>query len=129
MGLSYERWFREKWLNQLRRCEIWIVELDPTRGHEIQKTRHCLVIQSDILNKKLPAYIIAPITSKVRPEWFPIGIVLKKGDSDLSKELQIMLNQIKVADITRFKRKVGKLNENTMVQINESLAFVLGLQE
>ena len=112
-----------------RRSEIWIVELDPTRGHEMQKTRYCLVLQSDILNKKLPTFIIAPITSKVRPEWFPIGIVLKKGDSGLSKESQIMLNQIKVADITRFKRKVGKLNENTMVQINESLAFVLGLQE
>ena len=112
-----------------RRGEIWIVELDPTRGHEIQKTRYCLVIQSDILNKKLPTFIIAPITSKVRTEWFPIGIVLKKGDGELPKESQIMLNQIKAADVTRFKRKVGKLNENTMVQINESLAFVLGLDE
>ena len=112
-----------------RRGEIWIVELDPTRGHEMQKTRYCLVIQSDVLNKKLPTFVIAPITSKVRTEWFPIGIVLKKGESELSKESQIMLNQIKAADITRFKRKVGKLNESTMVQINESLAFVLGLNE
>ena len=112
-----------------RRCEIWVVELDLTRGHEIQKTRHCLVIQSDILNKKLPAYIIAPITSKVRPEWFPIGIIIKKNEGGLSRESQIMLNQIKACDITRFKRKIGKLNESTMVQINESLAFVLGLHE
>ena len=110
-----------------RRCEIWIVELDPTRGHEIQKTRYCLVIQSDILNKKLPTYIIAPVTSKVRPEWFPIGITIKKNEGGLSKESQIMLNQIKACDITRFKRKVGKLNENTMIQVNESLGFVLGL--
>ena len=112
-----------------RRGEIWIVELDPTRGHEMQKTRYCLVIQSDVLNKKLPTFVIAPITSKVRPEWFPIGIVLKKGESELSKESQIMLNQIKAADVTRFKRKIGKLNESTMVQINESLAFVLGLNK
>ena len=110
-----------------RRGEIWIVELDPTRGHEMQKTRYCLVIQSDVLNKKLPTYIIAPITSKVRLEWFPIGITVKKGESDLPKESQIMLNQIKAADITRFKRKVGKLDENTIVQVNESLEFVLGL--
>ena len=40
-----------------------------------------------------------------------------------------MLNQIKAADVTRFKRKIGKLNESTMVQINESLAFVLGLNK
>ena len=112
-----------------KRGEIWIVELDPTRGHEMQKTRYCLVIQSDTLNKKLPTYIIAPVTSKVRHEWFPIGIVLKKGESELSKESQIMLNQIKACDITRFKRKVGKLNETTLVQVNESLAFVLGLNE
>ena len=110
-----------------RRGEIWLVELDPTRGHEMQKTRYCLVIQSDVLNKKLPTFIIAPITSKVRPEWFPIGIILKRGEGELPKESQIMLNQIKVADITRFKRKVGKLTENTLVQINESLNFVLGL--
>ena len=112
-----------------RRGEIWIVELDPTRGHEMQKTRYCLVIQSDILNKKLPTFIIAPITSKVRPEWFPIGIIIKKNESELLKESQIMLNQIKAADITRFKRKIGKLNESIMVQVNESLAFVIGLNE
>ena len=112
-----------------KRGEIWIVELDPTRGHEMQKTRYCLVIQSDVLNKKLPTYIIAPITSKVRVEWFPIGIVLKKGESELSKESQVMLNQVKAADITRFKKKVGKLSESTMVQVNESLSFVLGLNE
>lgn len=112
-----------------RRGEVWIVELDPTRGHEMQKTRHCLVVQSDVLNKKLPTYIIAPITSKVREEWFPIGIVLKKSEGGLSKESQIMLNQIKAADVTRFKRKIGKLSENTMIQVNESIGFVLGLND
>lgn len=111
-----------------RRSEIWIVELDPTRGHEIQKTRYCLVLQSDVLNKKLPTFIIAPITSKVREDWHPIGIVLKKGEGGLTKESQVMLNQIKAADITRFKRKTGKISETTMKQINESLNFVLGLE-
>ncbi len=110
-----------------RRGEVWIVELDPTRGHEMQKTRYCLVVQSDVLNKKLPTYIIAPITSKVREEWFPIGIVLKKSEGGLSKESQVMLNQIKAADITRFKRKVGKVSETIIEQINHSIAFVLGL--
>ena len=112
-----------------RRGEIWIVELDPTRGHEMQKTRYCLVIQSDILNKKLPTYIIVPITSKVRSEWFPIGITIKKAEGGLSKESQIMLNQIKACDITRFKRKIGKLSDSTITQVNESLGFVLGLSE
>ena len=111
-----------------RRNEIWIVELDPTRGHEIQKTRHCLVIQSDVLNKRLPTFIIAPITSKVREEWHPIGIVLKKGESGLAKESQVMLNQIKAADITRFKRKIEKISETFMKHINESFNFVLGLE-
>ena len=112
-----------------RRGETWIVELDPTRGHEMQKTRYCLVIQSDVLNKKLPTFVLAPITSKVRPEWLPIGIVVKKGECGLSKESQIMLNQIKACDITRFKKKVGKISENIMTQVNESLEFVLGLSE
>ena len=114
-------------LHRPKRGEIWIVELDPTRGHEMQKTRYCLAVQSDVLNKKLPTFIIVPITSKVRTEWFPIGIVLKKGEGGLPKESQVMLNQIKAADISRFKRKIGKLPENTMIQIDESLAFVLGL--
>ena len=112
-----------------RRGEVWIVELDPTRGHEMQKTRYCLIVQSDVLNKKLPTYIIAPLTSKARPEWFPIGIILKKGEGGLSKESQTMINQIRACDITRFKRKIGKLNENIMIQINESISFVLGLND
>lgn len=110
-----------------RRGEIWLVELDPVRGHEMQKTRYCLIVQSDVLNKRLPTYIIAPITSKVRPEWYPIGIIIKKGEGNLSKESQIMLNQIKAADITRFKRRIGKIHQNTLVQVNESIGFVLGL--
>ena len=70
---------------------------------------------------------ISIITSKVRPEWFPIGIIIKKNEGGLSKESQIMLNQIKSCDITRFKRKVGKLNESIMIQVDESLSLVLGL--
>lgn len=116
-------------LHRPKRGEVWIVELDPTRGHEMQKTRHCLVIQSDVLNKRLPTYIIAPVTSKVRHEWYPIGIILKKNEAGLAKESQVMLNQIKAADITRFKKRIGKLSENTMIQINESLEFVLGLND
>ncbi|MBI3590641.1 MAG: type II toxin-antitoxin system PemK/MazF family toxin [Candidatus Melainabacteria bacterium] len=115
-------------LHRPKRGEVWIVELDPTRGHEMQKTRYCLVIQSDVLNKKLPTFIISPITSKVREEWYPIGIILKKGEGDLMKESQVMLNQVKAADITRFKKKIGKVSENIMKQVNHSLTFVLGLE-
>lgn len=55
-----------------KRGDLYLVESDPARGHEIQKTRPALVIQNDIGNQYSPVTIVAAITSKVSPTSYPV---------------------------------------------------------
>ena len=85
------------------RGEVYWVELDPTLGSEIQKTRPCLIISPDDMNAILPRVIIAPITSKgqalgCRPEVLLMG---RKG--------LILLDQIRTVDKIRLKAKIGDI--------------------
>jgi mRNA interferase MazF len=50
------------------RDEVWLVVLDPTQGSEIQKTRPCLVISPDEMNRQLRTVVIAPMTTVIRPD-------------------------------------------------------------
>jgi len=87
----------------VNRGDVYWVELDPTVGSEIQKTRPCLIVSPDDMNRALPRVIIAPITSKgqslgCRPE------VVFNG-----KMGRILLDQIRAVDKKRLKSKMGEI--------------------
>ena len=67
-----------------RRGEIWLVEFDPSRGHEIKKTRPAVIIQNDIGNRYSPVTIVAAVTSKLSPMPYPVEVA-DVCSSDLSK--------------------------------------------
>jgi mRNA interferase MazF len=87
------------------RGDVYWVNLDPTVGIEIQKTRPALVVSPDDLNAALPRVIIAPITSAgqrlgCRPE-----VVFQK------KSARILLDQLRCVDKSRLGKKMGKIDE------------------
>jgi len=89
------------------RSDVYWVDLDPTVGSEIRKTRPCIIISPDDMNAVLPRVIIAPITSKgqalgCRPE---ITLNGKQG--------RILLDQIRTIDKIRLKTKIGTIPLNT----------------
>ncbi len=51
----------------VRRFDVYLVSLDPTVGHEIQKTRPCLVVSPDEMNRHIATAIVAPMTTRGRP--------------------------------------------------------------
>jgi mRNA interferase MazF len=89
----------------VKRGEIYWVELDPTVGSEIKKTRPCLIISPNDMNDVLPRVIIAPITSKGQPLGCRPELVIggKKG--------LILLDQIRTVDKIRLKAKVGEVSQ------------------
>lgn len=89
------------------RDEIWLVSLDPTRGAEIQKTRPCLVISPDEMNRHLQTVLIAPMTTVERP--YPTRVSL----SFQGKHGQVALDQIRAVDRQRLVRKIGKASSAT----------------
>lgn len=86
-----------------RRFEIYLVNLDPTVGHEIQKTRHCVVVSPDEMNRHIAVVIVAPMTTKGRP--YPTRVAC----TFQGKHGQIVLDQIRAMDRTRLIKRLGKL--------------------
>ena len=89
----------------VKRFDVWLVNLDPTIGSEIKKTRPALVISPDVTNKYLDTVIIAPLTSTIRP--YPTRVVCEFQ----KKQGQIALDQLRAADKARLVRKLGRMNE------------------
>ena len=89
------------------RFDVYLVSLDPTQGHEIRKTRPCVIISPDEMNPRIGTVIVAPMTTKGRdyPTRIPLTFQRKKG--------QIVLDQIRTVDKTRLVKRLSKLDQST----------------
>jgi mRNA interferase MazF len=100
---------------EVRRFEVYLVALDPTLGSEIQKTRPCLVISPDEMNKYVKTAIIAPMTTKGRE--YPTRI----SCSFQGKDGQIVLDQIRTVDKIRLVKRLGTLDSESSNQVLDVL--------
>ena len=87
------------------RGQVYWVNLDPTTGTEIQKTRPALVVSPDDMNAALPRVIIAPITSAGQPLGCRPEVVFQK------KNARILLDQLRCVDKARLGKKMGQIDE------------------
>ena len=90
------------------RGEIWLINLDPTKGSEIKKTRPCLIVSPQEMNVYLHTVIIAPMTTKARAAEFRVPITHDK------KQGLILLDQIRTIDKTRLVKKIGSSSPKTL---------------
>jgi len=87
------------------RGDVYWVNLDPTIGREIQKTRPALVVSPDDMNTVLPRVIIAPITSAGRPMGCRPEVIFQ------GKNARILLDQVRCVDKIRLGKKMDKIDE------------------
>jgi mRNA interferase MazF len=99
-----------------RRCEVWLVNLDPTVGSEIQKTRPCVVISPDEMNRYIRTLLVAPMTTKGRPWPTRVAFTFDR------KEGQVVLDQIRTIDRERLVRKLGRLTDDACEDVLGVLA-------
>ncbi len=96
---------------EIARFDVYLITLDPTVGGEIQKTRPCLVISPDEMNRYGRTLIIAPMTTKGRP--YPTRVKCTfQGTAG-----QIVLDQIRTVDRSRLVRKLGTLDQKTGTKV------------
>ena len=95
--------------------EIWLAQLDPTVGSEIQKTRPCVVISPDEMNEHLRTVIVAPMTTGSRPARFriPLSFDGKRG--------LILLDRIRTLDRARLVKRLGALPPATLAATLQTL--------
>lgn len=93
----------------MKRFDVVLVNLDPSVGAEIKKTRPCLVVSPDELNDALQTVIVAPITS-TRPRTLPTRVLLRAlPESGLTNDSFAVLDQIKSVDRHRIIRFMGTI--------------------
>ncbi len=98
------------------RFEVYLVSLDPTVGSEIRKTRPCLVVSPDEMNRHIRTVIVAPMTTQGRP--YPTRVRCRfKGKSG-----QVVLDQLRALDTDRLVRKLGRLDRRTADNVLSVLA-------
>jgi mRNA interferase MazF len=93
---------------EVRRGEVFLVDLNPSRGSEIRKTRPCVIVSPDELNDHLRTVIIAPLTTGGHP--YPFRVPCRFG----GKAGYVVVDQIRTIDHERLLRKLGRLAPMTL---------------
>ncbi|HOO39599.1 MAG TPA: type II toxin-antitoxin system PemK/MazF family toxin [Deltaproteobacteria bacterium] len=88
----------------VKRFDVYLVNLDPTVGSEIQKTRPCLVISPDEMNRNIRTVIVAPMTSVSKDYPTRVSCTFRK------KQGQVVLDQVRTLDKTRLIKKLGTID-------------------
>ena len=100
------------------RGEIWLVNLDPSVGSEISKTRPCVVVSPAEMHDHLRTVIVAPMTTKSRAAPFRIGVT-HGGQKGL-----ILLDQMRAVDQVRLAKKLGAVSAKTLTSALSTLQEV-----
>ncbi len=102
-----------------KQYDIFLISLDPTLGHEINKTRPCLIVSPDEINDNIGTVIIAPMTTKsfIYPTRIPVNFEGKQG--------LIILDQIRTVDKRRLVKKLGALDKDTVLKVKNILKEML----
>jgi len=92
----------------VRRGDVFLVNLDPTRGAEIKKTRPCVIVSPDELNAHLRTFIVAPLTTGSHS--YPFRLPCRFG----GRIGHMVLDQIRTVDQERLVRRLGKLSSSAL---------------
>jgi len=97
------------------RFDVYLITLDPTVGHEMHKTRPCVVISPDDLNRYVKKVIVAPMTSRSR------GILFRAACRFQGRSGEIALDQIRTVDHSRLVKRLGRISSQTQTAVLQIL--------
>ena len=108
-----------------KRGEVWMVNFNPGRGSEQKGVPPALIIQNDTGNQYAATTIIAAITSTIKKN--PVTVVVPRGKGGLKEESMINLAQILTIDKGRLIRKIGQIEKEKIVEVDEAIKISLGV--
>lgn len=111
---------------RIRRGDIVIVDLDPTRGHEIPNTRPCVVVQNDVGNRNSKTTIVAPATTTHRD--YSFAVFVPASESDFKEDSSVRVDQLRTINTDKRIRFIaGQLPTSIMREIETALKIELAL--
>lgn len=110
----------------MNQFEIWLADLNPQIETEAGKVRPVLIVQTNFLNEiKHPSTIICPITTQLNNESSILRVRINKGNCGLNEDSDVMIDQIRAIDNSRFVKKIGTLTPELKSKIKENISIVL----
>ena len=111
----------------IKRGEIWLADLNPTRGSEQAGTRPVLIFQNDLINKYTTTVLAIPFTTNLRRASLPSCVLVLKGEGGLTSDSVALCHQLRVLDKTRLHKKLGEVNPETIESIEVKVVFTMGI--
>ena len=111
----------------VRRGEIWLANLNPTRGSEQAGIRPVLIFQTDLLNRITTTVLAIPLTTNLRRTSLPSCLFISRGEGGLASNSVALCHQLRVLDKTRLQRKLGAVSPQILSAIESRVLFTMGI--
>ena len=114
----------------VRRGDLVVVELDPTRGSEQRGTRPCLVVQNDVGNENAPTTIVVPLTTSFDDDLYPFEVLLPADECALREDSVAICSQLwTVSIVHRITKRIGAIPARRLREVDTALEYSLGLRQ
>ena len=111
----------------IKRGEIWLANLNPTRGSEQAGTRPVMIFQNDLINKYTTTVLAIPFTTNLRRAALPSCVLVLKGEGGLTRDSVALCHQLRALDKTRLHKQLGEVSAETLTSIEVKVVFTMGI--
>ena len=111
----------------IKRGEIWLADLNPTRGSEQAGTRPVLVFQNDVVSKFTTTILAIPLTTNLRRASLPSCVRISKSEGGLTSDSVLLCHQLRVLDKIRLQRKLGSVSQETLGEVEACVMLTMGI--
>jgi mRNA interferase MazF len=112
----------------VERGEIWLANLDPTKGSEQAGTRPIIIFQENTISKFTSTIITIPLTTNLRRAALPSCLLISNAQGGLNQDSVALCHQLRVLDKTRLIKRLGQLDINVIAELERTVLFTLGYQ-
>ena len=117
--------------SSMRRGDVFIVDLDPSRGSEADKVRPAIVVGNDAANRVVErggrgTVTIVPVTSNVG-RVYPFQVLIAAGEGGLARDSKAQAEQVRTVDVHRLRQRLGTVKPETMTDLTAALRIHLGI--
>jgi len=109
----------------IKKYNVYIADLNPRHKAEPGKVRPVVVVQTDLLNNTHPTTVICPVTTNICKESSLLRVHLTKGEAGLKELSDILIDQLRAIDNSRFVKHLGTLHHSSCVKLKDCLALIL----
>ena len=111
---------------KVERGEIWLANLDPTKGSEQAGTRPVIIFQENTLSQFTSTIITIPLTTNLRRASLPTCLRISSGQGGLNQDSVALCHQLRVIDKTRLIKKLGQLELEVIANLESIVLFTIG---